>query len=97
LTDAERVYISSFAPNTTPFWKGDIKAHALDLDGTLPVDGNGIPTGPPVWEAQKVLENTNPDTRTIYTYKSGIRVEFTYANLTNGDLGVSTDTNAIAD
>ena len=42
LTEGQRVYVSSFAPNATPFWKGDLKAYALNADGTLPVDGSRI-------------------------------------------------------
>jgi type IV pilus assembly protein PilY1 len=92
LTDSENVYISSFTPNTTPFWKGDLKAYALNIDGTLPVGGDGFPSNSPVWEASSLLGSANPDSRNIYTAKSGSRVDFKYASLTNGDLGVGSDT-----
>jgi hypothetical protein len=91
LTDGQRLYVSSFAPNSSPFWRGDLKAYALNADGTLPVDGHGLPSNPPIWEAGAILGSTNPDSRTIYTYKGG-KIEFKYANLTNADLGVATDT-----
>jgi Tfp pilus tip-associated adhesin PilY1 len=92
VADPERVFISSFSPDTTPFWRGDMKAYELDANGTLPVDGDGFPSESPLWEASAILGNTNPDSRKIYTAKSGSRVEFKYANLTNGDLGVASDT-----
>jgi hypothetical protein len=92
LTDTENVYISSFTPNTTPFWYGDLKAYALNTNGTLPVDGDGFPSQAPVWEASPLLGSTNPDSRNIYTAKSGSRIDFKYASLTNGDLGVASDT-----
>jgi type IV pilus assembly protein PilY1 len=92
LTDTESVYISSFAPNTTPFWRGDLKAYTLNTNGTLPVDENGFPSQSPVWEASALLGSTNPNGRTIYTVKSGSRVDFTEANLTDTDLGISTST-----
>ena len=59
--------------------------------GPSPWTAHGYPSNDPIWEAGTVLGNTNPDDRKIYTYKGG-RVEFKYANLTNGDLGVGTDT-----
>jgi len=92
LTDTENVYISSFTPNTTPLWKGDLKAYALNTNGTLPVDGNGFPSQSPVWEASPILGNTNPDDRKIYTAKSGNRVIFNSTALTYADLGVANDT-----
>jgi hypothetical protein len=93
LADSNRVYISSFTPNATPFWRGDLKAYALRDDGTLPVDSvTKFPSEEPLWRASEVFKDMSPDSRTIYTDKSGSRVEFKYGNLTNADLGVSTDT-----
>jgi type IV pilus assembly protein PilY1 len=91
LTDTENVYISSFAPNTTPFWGGDLKAYALNTDGTLPVDGNGFPSQIPVWEASPLLGNANPNGRKIYSYRQGSQKEFTNGNFSKEDLGVGTD------
>jgi hypothetical protein len=91
LTDTENVYISSFAPNTTPFWKGDLKAYALNINGTLPVDGDGFPSNSPVWEASPLLGSINPDSRKIYTYRQGSQKELTSGNISKEDLGVGTD------
>jgi type IV pilus assembly protein PilY1 len=89
LTDPEKVYISSFAPNTTPFWGGDLKSYELNPDGTLPVGGDGLPSESPLWEAQSKLTTTDPGSRNIYTAKSGSRVSFTSTNVNDADLGIS--------
>jgi hypothetical protein len=97
LTEGPSVYVSSFAPNTSPFWNGDLKAYTLRNDGTLPVDPHGFPTDSPAWEAQKVLGSTNPADRKIYTHKSGSgQVEFKDLYLSMTDLGVSTNGERIA-
>jgi hypothetical protein len=93
LMDSERAYISSLTPNVTPFWRGDLRAYTLNQDGTLPVDASGFPSNQPEWEAQTILKTTHPDSRKIYTYKTGVgRVLFTDGNITAGDLSVSTET-----
>jgi len=92
LIDKDVVYISSFIPNDTPFWKGNLKAYELNTDGTLPVDGNGNPLiANRLWDAFDRLEAVNPNSREIYTYRQGSVKEFTSGNISKEDLGVSTD------
>ena len=92
LIDKDVVYISSFTPNETPFWKGNLKAYRLNEDGTLPVDGGGKPLNANLlWDGFEILKDISPDSRKIYTYVNGGLKSFISDNLTNGDLDVSLD------
>lgn len=84
------VYISSFTPNDTPIWRGDIKAYELKADGTVEVDANGYPITPK-WSALDKLDLKDPATRQIYTYVGGSKAFVPGGTITKTDLGVATD------
>ncbi len=86
------IYITSFEPNETPFWKGDLKAYRLEEDGTLKVDGRGNPDWYSlIWSANDMLKTNPSGGRNIKTYIGGEMKSFTAANLTNADLDVGDD------
>lgn len=90
--DQEMGYISSFIPNDTPFWRGNLKAYWLNSDGTFPVDTDGIPLNANrVWDSVEKLTEISPSSRRIYTYKNNVMTAFVYNNLSNADLDVSSD------
>ena len=92
LIDKDVVYISSFIPNDTPFWRGNLKAYQLKSDGTLPVDKDGYPSASNlIWDASEKLKNLAPSSRTIYTYLNNTLIPFTYGNVANADLAVASD------
>jgi hypothetical protein len=95
LLDKDFAYVSSFTPNNTPFWQGDLKAYQLGTDGTLAVDANGNPLASNlVWDAANVFTGVSPDSRNIYTYINGPGLDAfttTNTNLTNAILGVTAD------
>ena len=84
LQEKDVLYLSSFTPNETPFWKGNLEAFRLNEDGTLPVGGDGKPVNP-IWTA------SIPGNRVIKTYVGGGFRDFNSFNLTPGDLGVGTN------
>jgi type IV pilus assembly protein PilY1 len=89
VADKDIVYLSSFIPSNTPFWKGNIKAYQLNEDGLLPVDKDGNPLNARlIWDASENLKHISPDARKIYTNVDGELKSFSYANLTNEDLDV---------
>jgi Tfp pilus tip-associated adhesin PilY1 len=92
LVDKDVVYISSFIPNDTPFWRGNLKAYQLKTDGTLPVDKDGYPSASNlIWDASEKLKAQIPNSRTIHTYINNTLIPFTYTNLANADLAVISD------
>ena len=92
IVDKNVVYLSSFIPNQTPFWKGIMKAYQLNADGTLPLDNNGYPLNSSlIWDAFETLKAKSPDSRNIYTVVNNARTSFVYGNLTNADLNVASD------
>lgn len=92
-TSGNYLYFTSFQPNSlNPVWQGDVKAYALNANGTLPVDSNGIPTGSPVWDAGVLLSTKPAASRRILTYKSGSITDFNTTNIAPSDLGLSTTT-----
>jgi Tfp pilus tip-associated adhesin PilY1 len=92
MVEGDVVYISSFMPNSTPFWRGNLKAYRLRADGTLPVDADGNPLNESIiWDAAEELNRKAHDQRRIYTYVNGALKSFEYDRLTNGQLGVATD------
>jgi hypothetical protein len=97
ITDQDVVYISSFIPNNTPFWKGNIKAYHLNEDGSLPVDKDGNPLNSSlIWDAFERLKAIAPDSRNIFTYVNNSLTSFSYANLTNADLDVVSDSDRLS-
>jgi Tfp pilus tip-associated adhesin PilY1 len=92
MMEGDVVYISSFMPNQTPFWRGNLKAYRLRADGTLPVDADGNPLNESViWDAAEALNQKAHDQRRIHTYVNGALTSFEYDHLTNVQLGVATD------
>jgi Tfp pilus tip-associated adhesin PilY1 len=86
------VYISSFVPNDSPFWKGFLKKYRANADGTLPVDQDGNPIKANlIWDASEQLKNVGPNSRNIRTYVNSAMASFIYGNLTNADLDVASD------
>jgi type IV pilus assembly protein PilY1 len=92
ILDKDVGYISSFIPDETPFWRGNLKAYRLNSDGTFPVDADGNPLNASLlWDAVVQLKKTPSDSRRIYTYVNSALKEFVYGNLTNADLDVPSD------
>lgn len=92
ILDKDVGYISSFIPEETPFWRGNLKAYRLNSNGTFPVDAEGNPLNANlIWDAVVELNKRSTDSRRIYTYLNNAMTEFTYANVTNSDLGVALD------
>ncbi len=92
-TGSDKAYMAAFQSNPSrPFWRGYLKAFQRDSTGNVPVDANGMPINPPVWEAGDMLTKKAASARTIYTLVSGSRVEFktTTSSITAAMLGVST-------
>ena len=99
LIDKDVVYLSSFVPNNTPFWKGNLKAYRLNEEGTLPVDGNGKPLSSyNIWKpntdegAGEILKGKDANSRNILVYVRGLIKKFIQANLTDNDLNFGPDT-----
>jgi type IV pilus assembly protein PilY1 len=99
LIDKDVVYLSSFVPNNTPFWKGNLKAYSLNEEGTLPVDGNGKPLSSyNIWKpntdegAGEILKGKDSDSRNILVYVRGSINKFLKTNLTDNDLNLGSDT-----
>ncbi len=90
LVDGDTVYISSFTPDNTPFWQGNIKAFRLKPDGSLELDDNGNPINP-LWDAFDELKGKSANDRKILTYVNNNLNNFNLDNLSNADLGVNTD------
>jgi type IV pilus assembly protein PilY1 len=87
--DKDIVYLSSFIPNNTAFWEGNLKAYQLNEDGSLPVDQDGNPLRSClIWDASENLKAISPHFRKIYTYVDGALRSFSDENLTNADLDV---------
>lgn len=93
ILDKDVGYISSFIPNETPFWRGNLKAYRLNENGTFSVDAIGYPLNANlIWDGVEELKKISSNSRKIYTYVNGSLKDFVYDNLTNADLGVSLDT-----
>ena len=92
IVDQDVGYVSSFIPDDTPFWRGNLKAYTLNSDGTFSVDSDGNPLNASlIWDAVEVLKTTSPSSRRIYTHINGAMTDFVYSNLSNADLGVASD------
>jgi type IV pilus assembly protein PilY1 len=94
-TGSTKAYMASFQSDpASAFWKGYLKAYQRDSSGLVPVDGNGVPTNAPVWDAGAVLSTKTAASRTIYAAVSGSITAFTTSNsaITQAMLGVSSST-----
>jgi len=90
IADKDILYLSSFVPNNTPFWEGNLKAYQLHEDGSLPVDKDGNPLNSSlIWDASENLKTIAPNSRKIYTDVGGAWKSFEYGNLIDADLGFS--------
>ncbi|HOJ52414.1 MAG TPA: PilC/PilY family type IV pilus protein [Syntrophales bacterium] len=82
--DENNLYEGSFEPvESDPFWRGHLKKYQINSDGTV---------GAVLWDAGEILAATNAANRRIWTYKAGSLVDFTTANITPADLGITTGT-----
>jgi len=82
--DENNLYEGSFEPvESDPFWRGHLKKYQINSDGTV---------GSVLWDAGEVLASTNASNRRIWTYKGATLVDFTTANITPDDLGITTGT-----
>ncbi|MDQ5987672.1 MAG: hypothetical protein CSYNP_03417 [Syntrophus sp. SKADARSKE-3] len=83
-TDENFLYEGSFEPiDGEPFWKGHLKKYQINADGTV---------GSMLLDAGTVLQSTASTSRTIKTYKGGALTDFTTANITPADLGITSGT-----
>jgi type IV pilus assembly protein PilY1 len=104
------IYVSSFFPTETPFWKGNLRKYKLNAEGILPLDAEGNPiVSDSLWGAffdpvlrKEVaagagdkLKTIAPDSRKIFTGKNNVLMSFEYSNLTNEDLGVTSDSERV--
>jgi Tfp pilus tip-associated adhesin PilY1 len=91
ITDTSAVYITSFEPNNTPYWEGVLKAYALNSDGTLPVNDDGLPSNSPIWDAGERLKQTTPESRRILVNLNGSSTPtlFTKVSVSAAALGFS--------
>ncbi len=87
--DENFIYEGSFQPiSGDPVWLGHLKKYSVNTDGSVgPISTTWGPDG----DAGTVLKNTAAAARNIKTYKAGVLIDFTTANLTNADLAVATD------
>ena len=80
--DENYLYEGSFEPiSGDPFWRGHLKKYQIESDGTV---------GDELWDAGNILQATSAGGRNIKTYKSGSLINFTTANITPADVGVTT-------
>jgi hypothetical protein len=81
-----RLYVASFLPDTTPFWRGDLRALKLTA-GVIDLDD--IPDSILIWSAGDSLANDAADSRPIYGIKSNALLQFDTTNFDASDLDVS--------
>jgi type IV pilus assembly protein PilY1 len=89
------LYEAAFDPkNNQSFWPGHVIKYALGSNGSVTgIDTNWCGTA---GDAAVCLASRSAGTRTMKTFKSGSFVDFTTANITQSDLGVSTDADRLA-
>jgi type IV pilus assembly protein PilY1 len=100
------IYISSFIPTDTPYWRGNLKKYNLNEEGILSVDAEGNPlVSDSAWGtvfdpilrkevaagAADKLKTIAPEFRNIFAVKNNALISFDYGSLTNEDLGVTSD------
>jgi hypothetical protein len=82
-----RLYIASFLPDTTPVWKGNLRAVKM-IAGDIDLDN--IPDSILIWAAGDTIGNSAADSRPIYGINSaGNKRWFDTLNFTPAELGVS--------
>lgn len=70
-TGSTRAYLAAFlSDQSSPFWRGFLKAYERDSTGLVPVGPDGTPTNAPVWESGSLLNGITPGTRVIKTVTS---------------------------
>ncbi len=81
VADENYIYEASFQPvNDDPFWLGHLTKYNINVDGTI---------GSEVWDAGDTLQSMDASARTIYTYKDGLILPFTTANIAPEYLGLA--------
>jgi hypothetical protein len=86
--DENYIYEASFEPvSDDPFWIGHLKRFSIDQYGNIAESAD--------WDAGSMLQSRTANSRNILTIDptvtTGIMKTFTAANITNTNLGVSTD------
>jgi len=80
-TGSTKAYLAAFqSDQSSPFWRGYLKAYQRDSNGLVPIGADGKPVNAPVWEAGAVTSAIAPGTRVIKTV----------ASVTNSTSGTST-------
>ncbi|MCH7897651.1 MAG: VWA domain-containing protein, partial [candidate division NC10 bacterium] len=81
-TGSTRAYVASFQSDFAhPFWQGFLKAYQRDAKGEVPVDMDGVPLDSAlIWEAGQLLSLKLARARTIFTFESGVKQDFTNIN-----------------
>ena len=80
-TGSTKAYLAAFqSDQSSPFWRGYLKAYQRDSNGLVPIGADGKPSNAPVWEAGSVTSGIAPGTRVIKTV----------ASVTNSTSGTST-------
>jgi len=70
-TGSTKAYLAAFqSDQSSPFWRGYLKAYQRDSNGLVPVGADGKPVNAPVWEAGAVTSAIAPGTRVIKTVTS---------------------------
>jgi type IV pilus assembly protein PilY1 len=93
-TGSSRAYLAAFqSSQSSPFWRGYLKAYNRDSEGLIPVDAQNKPLDSALaWEAGQVLTTISAASRTMYTVVGTSREPFTVGNsaITTAMLGVAT-------
>ena len=89
------LYEAAFDPKSgQSYWPGHVIKYALGTNGSVTgIDTNWCGTA---GDAAACLASRGAGTRTMKTFKAGSFVDFTTANITQADLGVSTDADRVA-
>jgi len=85
--DENYLYEGSFEPSEDPFWNGHLRQYLILDDGSI--------AGNFQWDAAVELAKRAASTRKIYTYTgnaNGSLTEFTTANITYANLGITSGT-----
>jgi type IV pilus assembly protein PilY1 len=85
-TGSTKAYLAAFqSDQSSPFWRGYLKAYQRDSNGLVPIGADGKPTNAPVWEAGSATSAIAPGTRVIKTVT-------TVSNSTSGTSTTGTGT-----
>jgi type IV pilus assembly protein PilY1 len=70
-TGSTKAYLAAFqSDQSSPFWRGYLKAYQRDSNGLVPIGADGKPTNAPVWEAGAATSAIVPGSRVIKTVTS---------------------------